>query len=803
METKPGIYLLENVVYKSNIFKIGSSIDVGRRIKSSDYRTILLPKDVPIYLGSIHPTGYKTKKEIQYLEKIVHHFAKAARLDPKRELFSNVKLQDIINIMNYLGIDHEVMLVPPKPRLTEKQLHDEELSQSIYNISELANNVKKSNCQIVIPYIKINMDNIKIENACCPKIEPCDFQIGIIKAVVDHYKDGNEKGLMLLPCGYGKSYISLFAIKQMKLERMINNCVIFVPTLMLCEQFYELSLEFNLCCDIFKFYGKTNTYQLKEDIIRSNSFLIISTYDSADNLYQLFKDNNIVSDFNIYDEAHNTCVVSKSLSEESQQRDTIFLLSKFKLFMTATQKVVKTKTGENSDENSDETEEVISMNKEEHYGKIITNINFAEAIEKNIISDYRFVVVNSGDPVDVITKAISELDLNHILTYHSTVASANQLSTDLNLKGIKAFTIDGTMGSTERKSIIKSFQDNKNSVLCSCKVLSEGISLNYVDSVYFVDPKSSQIDIIQSMSRCLRLHPDKNMATIIIENNIEKYADILRNIMLVDPRLKLNYKNMILSLGFAVEDIEKNKLEVKYIIVKRSVAPWLERYKLCEEYENIFNKVIITLCEFKSFKIGEWIKIQKKNYRGVGNRLLTEEEIQHLSKLKSFSGWLEKEKSGENNHLPDKESWQLTYELCLEYEKDNNLIRYDTKYKEKLLGRWIQYQQSNYKGTGRRALTETEKEKLNELKTWKQWLIKKKGLKLSDKWGHHFNLCLKYESSISSVIQKEATFEDVNLGSWLHAQRGNYRGSGQRNLTDEELCKLSQLNTWREWLKTQ
>lgn len=63
----PGIYLLHNHIYdnieKYPVFKVGNSIDVGIRINSSDYRTILLPHHHPKNLDSVHPIGYKTKKK--------------------------------------------------------------------------------------------------------------------------------------------------------------------------------------------------------------------------------------------------------------------------------------------------------------------------------------------------------------------------------------------------------------------------------------------------------------------------------------------------------------------------------------------------------------------------------------------------------------------------------------------------------------------------------------------------------------------------------------------------------------------
>ena len=45
------------------------------------------------------------------------------------------------------------------------------------------------------------------------------------------------------------------------------------------------------------------------------------------------------------------------------------------------------------------------MDNKEFYGDEIYRKNFSEAIEEGIISDYRLVVINSGNPIQIIATA--------------------------------------------------------------------------------------------------------------------------------------------------------------------------------------------------------------------------------------------------------------------------------------------------------------------------------------------------------------------------------------------------------------
>src|SRR5699024_1027912 len=103
-------------------------------------------------------------------------------------------------------------------------------------------------------------------------------------------------------------------------------------------------------------------------------------------------------------------------------------------------------------------ETIFSMDNEEIYGPILSSINFGEAIDQGIISDYKIVLVTIEESqleayieskamaraslgtedkkIDknvllkqlVLTKSIKELKLSKVISYHSYVENAKKFA---------------------------------------------------------------------------------------------------------------------------------------------------------------------------------------------------------------------------------------------------------------------------------------------------------------------------------------------------------------------------------------
>ncbi|MFN8707102.1 MAG: helicase-related protein, partial [Planctomyces sp.] len=77
----------------------------------------------------------------------------------------------------------------------------------------------------------------------------------------------------------------------------------------------------------------------------------------------------------------------------------------------------------------------------------------------------------------------------------------------------------------QKLSRLKQIGEGEVGILANARCLSEGVDVPALDGVAFVDPRSSQIDIVQAVGRAIRLSKDKTKGTIIIPVFIEQSDD--------------------------------------------------------------------------------------------------------------------------------------------------------------------------------------------------------------------------------------------------------------------------------------
>ena len=441
----PGIYLLNHPLM-DNVFKIGCSTDIFRRVTDSCYRTMFLPENTPKILKYFSYENYTTSNDVHYLESCVHRFFDKNRIHKQRELFTDINLNDMTEIM----LDIEQFM-------QDRYLINKEISTTI-------------------EYIKKDNDlDIGAENNPENNVEI--FQLNIPskydlyhKPIVDKmhtYFDTNKAGKLVLACGYGKSYI---ALKYLATSNY-RNVLVLVPNLLLLEQFIN-NAKFVLQNWNIRLY----MYPVE---LNNKPYLTICTYQSAKNLTtQIF-------DFVIYDEAHRTCVSSKTLSQDSEFRNTLNLsdATAKKLFMTATQKI-------HFYEDDDTIREYISM-EDPVYGDIIVSKTFEEAITEGLIADYAIAIpMEDTNPMSVVLSAFNELPIHHMLLYANSREKAYAIHELLLKQNVNSFYIDGQMTDNNIRKALSDFENSSRGVLCSVKLLQEGISLPFVDCVYFSERKS-------------------------------------------------------------------------------------------------------------------------------------------------------------------------------------------------------------------------------------------------------------------------------------------------------------------------
>jgi predicted helicase len=204
------------------------------------------------------------------------------------------------------------------------------------------------------------------------------------------------------------------------------------------------------------------------------------------------------------------------------------------------------------------------MNDEKSFGKRFHTLTFGEAIQRDLLTDYRVLIVGvdnerikewienrllvstgTGLTIDAeslagqigLLKAIKDWDLRRLISFHGRVRRAKEFSEDIIQVGewidddhrpsrsLWAEYVSGQMPTNARRQKLKRLTNvgkGEIGLLSNARCLSEDVDVPTLDGVAFIDPRSSEIDIIQSVGRAIRLSENKTMGTIVIPVFIEQ-----------------------------------------------------------------------------------------------------------------------------------------------------------------------------------------------------------------------------------------------------------------------------------------
>ena len=406
------------------------------------------------------------------------------------------------------------------------------------------------------------------------------------KAIADvlrGFKKDN-RGQLVMACGTGKTLVGL----RLHEEISSKLTVLFVPSLSLIKQnilywAYQKKKDFSfraICSDakVTKTQGTeydsfidqpsdigvppiTDPKELADFMSQKGSKVIFSTYQSAHILVDALKKSKHTIDLILADEAHN--IAGDKSGMFAKVLDNQLIPSKRRLFLTATPRVYSARVKKAAEEND---LEVISMDSMEDFGSEFHNLTFGEAIKKDLLTNYQVVIsVIRNHSIqnliqeagilkkkDFITNAhilansvsvlrtIKKYNLKRVLSYHSRIKGAQEFQTHLRdtqelilnkeLKGkrISFDYIEGKMDASTRSQKISSLENLEGldtAIITNARCLQEGVDIAKLDGITFVDPKSSEIDIIQSVGRVIRKSNPKDKGTILIPLFIDDYQD--------------------------------------------------------------------------------------------------------------------------------------------------------------------------------------------------------------------------------------------------------------------------------------
>lgn len=418
---------------------------------------------------------------------------------------------------------------------------------------------------------------------------------------------------MIMACGTGKTYTSLKIAEKLTDNKGL--ILVLVPSISLLSQLLKEWTEqatnpINAICicskpDASKNKTEDETFSFVEDlalpastdinnIVKQFEYIkgtkqkakgltvVFSTYQSIDVISQAQKklnklyDNKYIFDLIVCDEAHRTTGQNKKDEEEkafTKVHSNKNIQAKKRLYMTATPRLYD----ENAKQKADQKEILLcSMDDEEIYGKEVYRIGFGEAVDKQLLSDYKVlvltlredqiptalqrVITNSENEIntddiakligcinalskrmlveDDLLKTSDPAPMHKAVAFCQTIKISQKITSMFKehkdkyyesltqedrkeLVDVSSQHIDGTMSATVRQDKLLWLKQaptdtNECRILTNVRCLSEGVDVPSLDAVMFLAAKNSEIDVVQSVGRVMRKAPNKQYGYIII-----------------------------------------------------------------------------------------------------------------------------------------------------------------------------------------------------------------------------------------------------------------------------------------------
>ena len=626
--------------------------------------------------------------------------------------------------------------------------------------------------------------------------EPRSHQKDAIDNVVEGFKSSN-RGQLIMACGTGKTFTTLWIKEALE----ANSTLILLPSLSLLSQtlnewYKACSQPFEALCvcsdssvtrgvdeivgsiDDIHFPTTTQPVEIKKFLSRDARKVVFSTYQSSPMIAEVFKDKDVKPfDLAIADEAHRC--TGDTTSDFTTIVDNKKIRASKRLFATATPKTFGKQVHSQA---KIRDIEIADMSDETKFGSVFHKLSFAQAISyepKPLLNDYKVVVIGVTEPMiaDLISerellklnenenidayslasqigllKAIHKFDLTKMISFHSSISLADKFAGTLHKvldilpnsdKSNKLLTADMVSGKTptsvrnQKLKQLKLASKDEVRILTNARCLSEGVDVPSLDSVAFINPRKSQVDIIQGVGRAIRTSDDSDYGYIILPIFIE-------------------------NKDLAEETINKTKFKAIWDI--------LNALKSHDEDLEIQLNEIRTSMGRKNISLGG---------DTLSDKVTFDLPIEVSESFKSSLKTLVVENSTE--------SWNFYYGLLLDYIEENGNSRVDYRYKtdnNHLLGNWV-----NRIRARKDKLSRVQQEKLESIEDW-SWSV------LESNWLTSFQ-ALKdcYKSKNSCNISRGEKFDGINLDSWSKIQRREYRES---NLSPERIELLESLKCW-EW----
>ena len=680
------------------------------------------------------------------------------------------------------------------------------------------------------------------------------------KAINDavHGFASRDRGQVIMACGTGKTFTTLWTKEALGAD----NTLVLLPSLSLLSQTmrewaWASKIQFdilNVCSD--KSVGKTTddmdpgdapfpvTSQIEEIstfLKKPNPKVVFCTYQSSDLIAQAQLDREVAAfDLAIADEAHRCA--GKVDAGFATILDNNKIRATKRLFTTATPRFFGQAIKDAAQAND---LSVVGMDDEDVFGPIFHRLTFGQAIEQELLTDYQVVVVGVDKPMvknwiddykivswdpskqtDARTlaakigllKSIKDYDIKRLISFHSRVKSAKEFSDELEMLlslidpenrpegNFLSDYVSGQMNAGDRKEKIdklKGLDGYARGILTNSRCLAEGVDVPSLDGVAFIDPRGSQIEIIQAVGRAIRKVRGAKIqrkGTIVIPVFVEEGDDFEQALELSDFKpvwdvlkaLRAHDEILAATLDQYRTNMARNNLQAKEdicekiifdlptaldpefssslrtVLVEASTASWEFWYGLLQDFKDREGHCLIPSTHIeRGFKLGSWAAAQ----RSQKDSLVSE----RMEKLRSVGFVFDN----------FEEVWQQHYNALDAFAKEHGSIHVPYDYVSETglkLAVWKSYQIRN-----QTQLSSERKRLLEKIPgwTWDQFF--------DELWETRYAQLLQFadENGHGSPPATYKTMSGDPLGNWVVIQRKN-----RAKLDTKKIERLEEVTGW-------
>jgi len=695
-----------------------------------------------------------------------------------------------------------------------------------------------------------------------PRKIPHAYQTEAVQNVVSGFAN-HERGQLLMACGTGKTLVGLWVAEQLECRRVL----VLLPSLSLLAHTIRTWLanssgpfSFLPVCSDDTVRGQDQTTAKTSDLglpvttdprevagfmQKSGQLAVFATYQSSPVVAKACASPNTPPfDLTIADEAHRCA--GKVPREFATVLEEDKIQSGRRLFMTATPKVFTRSLKEEADEHDIQ---LASMDDSSHFGEVFHRLSFAEAIARRLLTDYQVAIVGVDNPTyhryatngafvtaegvkitdaralasHIATiKAIKKYDLKKLISFHNRVQRAEDFSKrlpevlqwmphgDRPSCTVSAVHVSGKMSAGRREAVLRRFadlEDEQSLLVSNARCLGEGVDVPTLDGVVFVDPRQSQIDIIQALGRAIRKAQDKKIGTIVLpvfadDSQTEQDAlaasvfkrvwDVLCALRAHDDMLGEELDRLRYRLGrFGDRDVtlpgkihivpptlvdEHFSRSMRLRLVESTTASWYYKFGLFEKYveENGHPFIPARHVTNEGIALGGWITEMRVRYR---HGTLPPEFI---ARFEAIEGW---------EWRPRNRQWNNAYARLVEYvrEKGTSGVPQDYKCADGFrLGGWVGAQRDMWR-RGRllperaRLLERFDDWKWDAARTWKT------GFKKFQEYAQYNDAAL--------IPRSFKTADGFALGNWVTAKKQDYN----KGILDPEIRRAMESVPGWEW----